>query len=124
MPAFRCLAAAIVVATAAGAHAQDAPPMMAGGAAETIRLWEGDAPGARGTADHDVPVVAWWPAAKQSSPSAAMVICPGGGYGALADHEGSDYARWLNAQGVSAALLQGRDRRRGLHTPRPDRLRR
>jgi acetyl esterase/lipase len=79
---------------------------------ETIRLWEGDAPGALGTADHDVPVLAWWPAERsagdQADPVSAFVICPGGGYGHLADHEGSDYARWLNAQGVSAGVLRYR----------------
>ena len=32
-------------------------------AAETIRLWPGDAPGALGTAVHDIPVMAWWQAA-------------------------------------------------------------
>ncbi|MFM8702359.1 MAG: hypothetical protein ACKOHG_00520 [Planctomycetia bacterium] len=65
--------------------AADAPA-----AAETIRLWPGDAPGALGTADHDIPVVAWWPAKDAKQPTAALVVCPGGGYGGLADHEGSD----------------------------------
>ena len=83
-----------LVAPLATAEADDAAPMMATAAAETIRLWPGDAPASRGTADHDIPVVAWWPAPKQAAPSAAIVVCPGGGYGALADHEGSDYARW------------------------------
>ena len=77
-------------------------------AAETIRLWSGDAPGALGTADHDIPVVAWWPVDGAKQPTAAMVVCPGGGYGGLADHEGSDYARWLNSQGISAFVLRYR----------------
>ena len=116
----RSLAALAVVMLVGAPHlvrADDAPSMMATGAAETIRLWEGEAPGSRGTADHDIPVVAWWPAAKQSSPSAALVICPGGGYGALADHEGSDYAKWLNAQGISAFVLRYRLGSKGYRHP-------
>ena len=77
-------------------------------AAEAIQLWPGDAPGALGTADHDIPVVAWWPATSVKQPTPAMVVCPGGGYGGLADHEGSDYARWLNSQGISAFVLRYR----------------
>ena len=77
-------------------------------AAETIRLWSGDAPGALGTADHDVPVVEWWPAGDAGRPTPAMVVCPGGGYAVLADHEGSDYARWLTSQGIAAFVLRYR----------------
>ncbi len=86
-------------------------------AAETIRLWPGDAPGALGTADHDIPVVAWWPATGAKQPTAAMVVCPGGGYGGLADHEGSDYARWLNSQGISAFVLRYRLGSKGYRHP-------
>ncbi len=86
-------------------------------AAETIRLWSGDAPGALGTADHDIPVVAWWPATGAKQPTAAMVVCPGGGYGGLADHEGSDYARWLNSQGISAFVLRYRLGSKGYRHP-------
>ena len=33
----------------------------------------------------------------------AVVICPGGGYGAICfDHEGLQVARWFNTQGVTA----------------------
>jgi acetyl esterase/lipase len=86
-------------------------------AAETIRLWPGDAPGALGTADHDIPVVAWWPATSVKQPTPAMVVCPGGGYGGLADHEGSDYARWLNSQGISAFVLRYRLGSKGYRHP-------
>jgi len=117
MPAFRSLAAVLLIAAAATARGEDAPAMLPTGPAETIRLWEGDAPASRGSADHDIPVVAWWPAAKQAGPAAALVICPGGGYGALADHEGSDYAKWLNAQGVSAFVLRYRLGSKGYRHP-------
>ncbi|MCE9631036.1 MAG: alpha/beta hydrolase [Planctomycetia bacterium] len=91
--------------------------MMAPAAAETIRLWQGDAPGSRGTADQDIPVIAWWPAPKSATPVAALVICPGGGYGGLADHEGSDYAKWLNTQGISAFVLRYRLGSKGYRHP-------
>jgi acetyl esterase/lipase len=111
-----------VAASAVAVRAADPPPpmMMAAAPAETIRLWEGDAPGARGTADQDVPVIHWWPAKSgtaASAPTAALVICPGGGYGALADHEGTDYARWLNSQGISAFVLRYRLGSKGYRHP-------
>jgi acetyl esterase/lipase len=37
-----------------------------------------------------------------------MVICPGGGYGHLAAHEGKDYALWLNQHGVAGCVLKYR----------------
>lgn len=37
-----------------------------------------------------------------------MVICPGGGYGGLAEHEGRDYALWLCQNGVAAFVLKYR----------------
>jgi len=70
----RSSASAAVASTllvAAIAFAQPAteamPPTMALEPAETIRLWEGAAPGALGTEEQDIPVVAWWPA-KQLHP--------------------------------------------------------
>ncbi len=39
----------------------------------------------------------------------AVLICPGGGYGALAfDHEGNAIARWLNENGIAAIILKYR----------------
>ncbi|MEY2429592.1 MAG: hypothetical protein QOJ40_2477 [Verrucomicrobiota bacterium] len=37
-----------------------------------------------------------------------MVICPGGGYGGLAPHEGLDYARFLNDHGIAGFVLKYR----------------
>jgi len=100
------LLASTILLLPASARCHDTTPAAA--AAETLRLWEEAAPGAAGAADHDIPVVAWWPATRGVDPAAALVVCPGGGYGALADHEGSDYARWLNARGISAFVLRYR----------------
>jgi acetyl esterase/lipase len=112
-------ALAIVFCLAATARAQPpaAAPAMATEAAGVIRLWEGDAPGAKGDADHDIPVVTWWPAQQAAGASAAVIVCPGGGYGALADHEGTDYARWLNRQGISAFVLRYRLGSKGYRHP-------
>lgn len=39
----------------------------------------------------------------------AVVVCPGGGYGVLAyDWEGTDIAKWLNANGIAAIVLKYR----------------
>lgn len=46
---------------------------------------------------------------KTESPTAAVVICPGGGYEALAmDHEGHKYAQWLTENGVAGIVLKYR----------------
>lgn len=49
---------------------------------------------------------------------AAVVICPGGGYGGLAtDHEGHQPANWFNERGVSAFVLHYRLGSAGYHYP-------
>lgn len=37
-----------------------------------------------------------------------VIVCPGGGYGGLADHEGRPIAEMLNAAGIHAAVLKYR----------------
>jgi acetyl esterase/lipase len=76
--------------------------------AEPIKLWPNGAPGALGTAEKDTPTLTPFVPAAGSATGAAMVICPGGGYGALAPHEGRDYALFLNQHGVTAFVLQYR----------------
>lgn len=45
-------------------------------------------------------------APKEKAAGAAVLICPGGGYGGLAvAHEGAQFAEWLNTIGVSAFVL-------------------
>jgi acetyl esterase/lipase len=61
-----------------------------------------------GTSSNDVPTLTpYLPKADQAT-GAAMVICPGGGYGMLAPHEGNDYALWLNQHGVTCFVLKYR----------------
>jgi acetyl esterase/lipase len=46
---------------------------------------------------------------RQNATGMALVICPGGGYGGLAyDWEGTDIAKWLNANGIAAIVLKYR----------------
>lgn len=46
---------------------------------------------------------------EKKTSDAAVVICPGGGYGVLAyKKEGEDLARWFNAQGMIAVVLKYR----------------
>jgi acetyl esterase/lipase len=80
-------------------------------------LWPEGAPGALGTADKDIPTLTpYWPEPAKAT-GASMVICPGGGYGGLAPHEGADYARWLNEQGITAFVLKYRLGPSGYHHP-------
>jgi acetyl esterase/lipase len=72
-----------------------------------VRLWEGEAPGALGSAPADVPVLTpYLPGGKRES--AAMVIFPGGGYEGLSPHEGRDYALYLAAHGIAGFVVQYR----------------
>lgn len=72
-------------------------------------LWPKGAPGAVGEEDRDKPSLSLYPAPAEKANGAAVVVCPGGGYGALAKgHEGHDVAVWLNERGVSAFVLSYR----------------
>jgi acetyl esterase/lipase len=85
-------------------------------------LWPDGAPGARGTADGDKPSLTIYPAPPEKATGAAVVICPGGGYGHLAvDHEGHQIAQWLNSFGVAGFIVQYRHSASGAgyHHPAP-----
>jgi acetyl esterase/lipase len=73
-----------------------------------IRLWEGDAPGALGKRPQDIPTLTPFPAAAGKQTGATMLILPGGGYGGLAEHEGTGYAEWFAAHGINAYVLKYR----------------
>src|SRR5262249_40041908 len=71
-------------------------------------LWEKGAPGALGTESKDTPTLTPYYPSAGTATGAAVIICPGGGYGGLAKHEGADYAHWLNAHGIAAFVLKYR----------------
>lgn len=74
----------------------------------SIRLWPGDAPGALGQEAQDIPTLTPYFPNPGTASGAAMLVCPGGGYGHLAPHEGEDYALFLNTLGITAFVLQYR----------------
>lgn len=76
---------------------------------DPILLWPQGAPGAVGEEDVDRPSIRIYRAPADTATGTAVVICPGGGYGALAfDHEGHQVARWFNTIGVTGVVLKYR----------------
>ena len=73
-----------------------------------VPLWPDGVPGALGSTTNDVPTLTPYLPDSTNATGAAMVICPGGGYGHLAPHEGNDYALWLNQHGVTCFVLKYR----------------
>lgn len=71
-------------------------------------LWPDGVPlGEKATAD-DPDLTIYLPAVEKAN-GAAVVICPGGGYWALAmDHEGHQVAQWLNSMGVAGIIVSYR----------------
>lgn len=87
-------------------------------ALEPLILWQDGAPGALGTEPKDIPTLTPYLPAKEGATGAAIVICPGGGYGGLASHEGKDYALWLNEHGIAGFVLKYRLGSAGYRHPR------
>ena len=92
---------------------------------ETLKLWDGPIPGSidnpefQQTVDPNNgwvkmrfvtdPTLDVYPAPRDKATGTAVVVCPGGGYWALAiEHEGSHVAEWLNNIGVTAFVLKYR----------------
>ncbi|MFD2932538.1 alpha/beta hydrolase [Spirosoma flavum] len=70
---------------------------------------ETDANGILRISNVSVPTITAYLPPKDKATGAAVMICPGGGYGILAaSHEGSDVARWFNEMGVAAFVLKYR----------------
>jgi acetyl esterase/lipase len=85
-------------------------PAVAASPPETLLLWPKGTPDAKGTdPDKDVPTLTTWLPQPDRATGAAVVVCPGGGYGMLAsDHEGKQVAEWLNSLGIAAFVLKYR----------------
>lgn len=103
----------MVKATATAA--QIAAPIPAPSQADILRelpppisLWPNRVPGALGDEEADKPRL--YPLVPQTkSTTAAVLVIPGGGYEHVAiGHEGIQFARWLNAQGMTAFVLDYR----------------
>src|SRR5437762_4973241 len=75
---------------------------------DPIPLWPNSVPGALGHEDKDIPTLTPYLPEPDKATGAAVVVCPGGGYGGLAQHEGKDYALCLNQHGITAFVLKYR----------------
>ena len=84
---------------------------------ETFRLWEGDAPGAQGSMEKDIPTITVYQAKNENGQKPAMVVLPGGGYRFLAKHEGPAYAEWLAENGYTSFEVKYRLASDGYHFP-------
>ena len=79
----------------------------------TRPLWADGAPGA----GKESPEVIVYPAPADKNTGAAIVICPGGGYGGHAiNHEGHDIAKWCNSHGITGVIVKYR---LGVKNPHP-----
>src|SRR5580658_1835756 len=75
----------------------------------TVPLWPNGAPGALGNDDSDKPTLTVFSPWDKPVSRTAIVVCPGGGYGGLANnHEGRQVANWLNSLGMAAFVLKYR----------------
>jgi len=92
----------LLLAPAVPAAAQPAAP-------DTVRLWPDGAPGAVGTAPADRPTLTVHRPPAERATGTGVVICPGGGYTALATNkEGHEVAQWFNSLGITAFVLKYR----------------
>ena len=82
-----------------------------------INLWQGKAPGALGDSPEDTPAVQVFLPEAGKATGASIVVCPGGGYGGRANHEGPVIGEWLAKNGVTAFVLRYRVGPKGYHHP-------
>ncbi len=73
----------------------------------TMNLWPGRAPEPDGVRAEIQPVLIPRPAAGRE-PRGAVIVCPGGGYARLADHEGIPVADRFTAAGIHGFVLKYR----------------
>jgi len=85
------------------------PPLDPALGITTVRLWEGDAPGAKGSDYLDVPQLTVFAPAYFKSNGTGVIVVPGGAYlGLAANHEGRQVADWLASHGITAFVLHYR----------------
>lgn len=106
-------------------------------ARSTFDVWPGKAPGEQGDIGEEMeqppregqrevirltnvtkPTITVYKPPQEKDTGAAVLICPGGGYGILAwDLEGTEVAEWLNSIGVTGIVLKYRVPRRKDRAP-------
>ncbi|MBE1441641.1 alpha/beta hydrolase [Paenibacillus sp. OAS669] len=73
----------------------------------SMLLWPNGTPNALGEEPEDKPTLVPY-LVEGEEPTAAVVVCPGGGYARRAQHEGEPVALWLNSLGISAFVVHYR----------------
>ncbi len=73
---------------------------------ETFKLWEGEIPYYSGG---EIPTLTYYKTTAKKG-RGTVIICPGGGYGIRAPHEGFTYADFLMSEGLDAFVLDYRVR--------------
>lgn len=87
---------------------------------ETVKLWPGGAPQARGTACEDTPTLTIFEPQQGHGNGSAVVVFPGGAYAMLAANlEGRQVADWFTARGFTAFVVSYRLSSNGYLLPVP-----
>jgi acetyl esterase/lipase len=104
---FRTIAVIGLLARTTSAATPEKAPDIQGVA--TYRLWQGDAPGARGNSEPDIPTLTIFRPHPGRENGTAVIIAPGGAYLGLASNlEGRQVADWFAARGVTGFVLKYR----------------
>jgi len=116
---------AIGLLAAGAALAEKAPCPVAGTnnawlGIQTVKLWPGDAPEAKGNACEDTPTLTIFEPHPGHGNGSAVVVMPGGAYvGLAANLEGRQVADWFTARGFVAFILSYRLSSNGYLLPVP-----
>ena len=87
---------------------------------QTIRLWAGPAPQAKGDTCDDIPTLTIFDPYPGSATGSAVIVFPGGGYTRLSGNlEGTQIAAWFAAHGFRAFVLSYRLTSNGYVLPVP-----
>jgi acetyl esterase/lipase len=87
---------------------------------QTVRLWPGTAPEAKGATCNDIPALTIIEPRQGTGNGSAVIIFPGGSYVRLAgDLEGREVADWFTARGFKAFILSYRLTSSGYLLPVP-----
>jgi len=119
------LLTAALVCTSLSAHAQTTSCSTAGTdnaflGIQTINLWPGEPPQAKGNGCNDIPTMTVLSPRQGTENGSAVVIFPGGSYRELAaDLEGREVADWFTARGFRAFIVAYRLTSNGYVLPVP-----
>ena len=80
-------------------------------------LWEGAAPLAKGNEKEDTPTIQYFAPPPWFAMDKALVILPGGGYRALAQHEGIGFAEFFASKGIHSFVVNYRLGSHNYHHP-------